>query len=169
MGISVHQHLPRPKHYYKINVDGISAGNPGALSISCVVRDSADRTILSFSEFISTDPHVSLQLLSSQRWAWDVQHTIPIFALYRCSWGVQHTITRIHSLLTCQYVHLSHIYREGNSVANPLVQFAQSHRSFILHIGPSLPMRHISTLSRCNSSGLPYMSSCSNWRDLNIP
>ncbi|KZV48829.1 hypothetical protein F511_22983 [Dorcoceras hygrometricum] len=45
----------------------------------------------------------------------------------------------------------------SNSIIAALVQFAKAHKSFILHIGPCLPTRHISALARSDSSMIPYL------------
>ncbi|XP_073029257.1 uncharacterized protein [Primulina eburnea] len=57
-----------------------------------------------FPLWIETDSRISLLILRSRR----------------CTWDLEHIVTRIRLLMRGRSVHLSHIYREGNSVADAL-------------------------------------------------
>ncbi|XP_073037138.1 uncharacterized protein [Primulina eburnea] len=123
-----------PPGCFKLNVDGSSRGNPGESSVGGVVRDSSGRVVLSFSEFIGVGTNVRAELWAVWRgllicsdlglfplWVeTDSQISLQILRSRRCHWDLHHTVTRILVLLRGRAVHFSHIFREGNSVADAL-------------------------------------------------
>ncbi|XP_073062068.1 uncharacterized protein [Primulina eburnea] len=153
--------LRPPFSCFKLNVDGSSRGNPGDSSVGGVVRDHSGRVLLSFSEFIGAGSTIRAELWAVWRGLilcsdlsffplWievDSQISIQILRSRQCRWGLDHIVSRILVLLRGRMVHISHIYREGNSVADALAARAHDLRQFTLELGPSLPS-HISILAR---------------------
>ncbi|XP_075497390.1 uncharacterized protein LOC142534404 [Primulina tabacum] len=138
-----------PPGCFKLNVDGSSRGNPGESSVGGVVRDSSGRVVLSFSEFIGVGTNVRAELWAVWRgllicsdlglfplWVeTDSQISLQILRSRRCHWDLHHTVTRILFLLRGRAVHFSHIFREGNSVADALAARAHTIRVYTLELG----------------------------------
>ncbi|XP_073047522.1 uncharacterized protein [Primulina eburnea] len=162
--------LRPPVGCFKLNVDGSSRGSPGASTIGGVVRDSSGQVLVSFSEFIGVGTNIRAELWAIWRGLlissdlhffplWietDSRISLLILRSRRCTWDLEHIVTRIRLLMRGRSVHLSHIYREGNSVADALAARAHLLRNYTLELGPSLP-RDISILARSDRSGLPYL------------
>ncbi|XP_073139140.1 uncharacterized protein [Henckelia pumila] len=162
--------LRPPPGFFKLNVDGSSRGNPGESSVGGVVRDSSGRTLGFFSEFIGTGSNVRAELWAIWRGVlfcsdhslfplWietDSQIAIQILRSRRCRWDLDHIVSRTCILVSNRLVHFSHVYREGNSVADALARHAHDHRQFLDEFGAPLPT-HIAPLARSDSSGLPYL------------
>ncbi|XP_075503965.1 uncharacterized protein LOC142541291 [Primulina tabacum] len=139
-----------PPGCFKLNVDGSSRGNPGESSVGGVVRDSSGRVVLSFSEFIGVGTNVRAELWAVWRgllicsdlglfplWVeTDSQISLQILRSRRCHWDLHHTVTRILFLLRGRAVHFSHIFREGNSVADALA--ARAHTIRVLSLWSAL-------------------------------
>ncbi|XP_073051345.1 uncharacterized protein [Primulina eburnea] len=162
--------LRPPVGCFKLNVDGSSRGSPGASTIGGVVRDSSGQVLVSFSEFIGVGTNIRAELWAIWRGLL-ISSDLHLFPLWietdsrisllllrsrRCTWGLEHIVTRILLLMRGRSVHLSHIYREGNSVADALAARAHTFRQYTLELGPSLPP-DISIFARSDRSGLPYL------------
>ncbi|XP_073139125.1 uncharacterized protein [Henckelia pumila] len=144
--------LRPPPGSFKLNVDGSSRGNPGELFVGGVVRDSSGRVLAFFSEFIGLGSNVRAELWEIWRGIllcsdlslfllWietDSQIAIQILRSRRCRWDLDHIFSRTRVLVRNRPVHFSHIYREGNSVADALAQQAHDHRQCLLEIGVQL-------------------------------
>ncbi|XP_075499933.1 uncharacterized protein LOC142538505 [Primulina tabacum] len=131
-----------PPGCFKLNVDGSSRSNLGESSVGGVVRDSSGRVVLSFSEFIGVGTNVRAELWAVWRgllicsdlglfplWVeTDSQISLQILRSRRCHWDLHHTVTRILVLLRGRAVHFSHIFRDGNSVADALAARAHTIR-----------------------------------------
>ncbi|XP_073051335.1 uncharacterized protein [Primulina eburnea] len=164
--------LRPPPGVFKLNVDGSSRGSPGDSSVGGVVRDSSGRVALSFSEFIGVGTNVRAELWAVWRGLllfsdlslfplWietDSLISIQIIRYRQCQWRFDHIVSRIHCLLRGRSVHMTHIFREGNSVADALATVAHSLRRYNVEFSSFLP-RHISMLARSDSTGLPYLRS----------
>ncbi|XP_075473927.1 uncharacterized protein LOC142504980 [Primulina tabacum] len=143
--IAIIRWLCSPPGCFKLNVDGSSRGNPWESSVGGVVRDSAGQVVLSFSEFIGVGTNVRAELWAVWRglliysdlglfplWVeTDSQISLQILRSRRCHWDLHHTVTRILVLLRERAAHLSHIFREGNSVADALA--ARAHTLRVLY------------------------------------
>ncbi|XP_075496425.1 uncharacterized protein LOC142533502 [Primulina tabacum] len=141
--------LRPPSWCFKINIDGSSRGNPGDSSVGGVVRDSSGKVVLYFSEFIGTGTNVRAELWAVWRGLlicsdlglfplWietDSQISLQILHSRRCCWSLDHIVTRILVLLRGRSVHLSHIFREGNSVADALAEEAYILRRYFAFEG----------------------------------
>ncbi|XP_073037131.1 uncharacterized protein [Primulina eburnea] len=141
--------LRPPSGCFKLNVDGSSRGNPGDSSAGGVVRDHSGRVLLSFSEFIGAGSTIRAELWAVWRGLilcsdlslfplWievDSQISIQILRSRQCRWGLDHIVSRILVLLRGRMVHISHIYREGNSVADALAARAHELRQFTVELG----------------------------------
>ncbi|XP_073133552.1 uncharacterized protein [Henckelia pumila] len=160
---------PQPESF-KLNVDGSSRGNPGESSVGGVVRDSSGRVLAFFSEFIGLGSNVRAELWAVWRGIllcsdlsffplWietDSQISIQILRSRRFLWDLDHIVSRTRVLVRNRPVHFSHIYREGNSVADALARHAHDHRQCLLEIGVPLTTP-IAALARSDLSGLPYL------------
>ncbi|XP_075499938.1 uncharacterized protein LOC142538510 [Primulina tabacum] len=143
--------LKPPSDCFKLNVDGSSRGNPGDSTVGGVVRDHSGRVLLSFSEFIGAGSTSRAELWAVWRillicsdlslfplWIEvDSQISVQILRSRQCRWGLDHIVSRILVLLRGRMVHISHIYREGNSVADALAVRAHDLRQFTLEIALS--------------------------------
>ncbi|XP_073133701.1 uncharacterized protein [Henckelia pumila] len=164
--------LKPPPGFFKLNVDGSSKGNPGESSVGGLVRDSSGRTLGFFSEFIGPGSNVRAELWAVWRGVlfcsdhslfplWietDSQIAIQILRSRRCRWDLDHIVSRTRILVRHRPVYFSHIYREGNSVADALARHAHDHQQFLAEFGAPLPSL-IAPLARSDSSGLPYLRS----------
>ncbi|XP_073315708.1 uncharacterized protein [Primulina huaijiensis] len=155
MGISVGLHryhrttivrwLRPPSGCFKLNVDGSSRGNPGNSTAGGVVRDDSGRVLLSFSVFIGAGSSIRAELWAVWRGLlicsdlslfplWievDSQLSIQILRSRRCCWDLDSIVSQILVLLRGRMVHFSHIFREGNSVADALAACAHDLRQFL--------------------------------------
>ncbi|XP_073273383.1 uncharacterized protein [Primulina huaijiensis] len=144
--------LRPPFGCFKLNVDGSSRGSPGASTVGGVVRDSSGHVVVSFSEFIGVGTNVRAELWAIWRGLL-ISSDLHLFPLWietdswisilllrsrRCCWDLEHFVTRILLLMRGRSVHLSHIYREGNSVADALAARAHTFRQYTLELGPLL-------------------------------
>ncbi|XP_073031340.1 uncharacterized protein [Primulina eburnea] len=126
--------LRPPFECFKLNVDGSSRGSPGASTVGGVVRDSFGHVVVSFSEFIGVGTNIRAELWAIWRGLL-ISSNLHLFPLWietdswisilllrsrRCCWDLEHLVTRTLLLMRGRPVHLSHIYREGNSVADAL-------------------------------------------------
>ncbi|XP_073051339.1 uncharacterized protein [Primulina eburnea] len=144
--------LRPPSGCFKLNVDGSSRGTSGDSSAGGVVRDDSGRVVLSFSEFIGAGSSLRAELWAVWRGLllcsdhsffplWielDSLTSIQLIRSRRCCWGLDHIISRIVVLLRGRSVHISHIFREGNSVADALAARVLLLRGFIF--SPVLPV-----------------------------
>ncbi|XP_073051334.1 uncharacterized protein [Primulina eburnea] len=149
--------LRPPSGCFKLNVDGSSRGISGDSAVGGVVRDDSGRVVLSFSEFIGDGSSLRAEVWAVWRGLllcsdhsffllWielDSLTSIQLVRSRRCCWGLDHIVSRILVLLRGRSVHISNIFRVGNSVADALAAMAHTLRHFTFDLGPSLP-RHIS-------------------------
>ncbi|XP_073139138.1 uncharacterized protein [Henckelia pumila] len=164
--------LRPPPGSFKINVDGSLRGNPGESSVGGFVRDSSGMVLAIFSEFIGLGSNVRAELWANWRGIllcsdlslfplWietDSQIAIQILRSRRCHWYLDHIVSRTRVLVRNRPVHFSHIFREGNSVADALAWQAHDHRQCLLEIGVPLTTP-INALAHSDLSGLPYLRS----------
>ncbi|XP_073129053.1 uncharacterized protein [Henckelia pumila] len=164
--------LRPPPGSFKLNVDGSSRGNPGESSVGGVVWDSSGRVLAFFSEFIGLGSNVRAELWAVWRGIllcsnlslfplWietDSQISIQILRSRRCHWDLDHIVSRTRVLVRNRPVHFSHIYREGNSIADALARQAHDHRQCLLEIGVPLTIP-IAALACSDLSGLSYLRS----------
>lgn len=131
-----------PSGCYKLNIEGSTKGSLRESAVGGMVRDSYGRPILSFSEFIGVGSNIMAEIIAIWRglllcsdhkffplWI-ETDSLVSLFILrsQKCSWELDHIVSRIHILTTDRSIHMSHILRERNSVADALATSAHEHK-----------------------------------------
>ncbi|KAK6115002.1 hypothetical protein DH2020_007271 [Rehmannia glutinosa] len=125
--------------WFKLNIDGASRGNPGLAGCGGVIRDTQATIIAGFSTFIDVASNVQaelraillgLELCQSLHLEniWIETDSLTSIQLLAnpppFSWVFQDVVLRIQWLMSQLRVKISHIYREGNAVADFLANMA---------------------------------------------
>ncbi|KAL6572402.1 hypothetical protein OROMI_013360 [Orobanche minor] len=158
---------------FKINTDGASKGNPGIAAAGGVIRNHLGHPIFMFSEFlgdrsnnfaeiyaiwrglefcheqnfikvwVEVDPKIALHL---------IEHSIS------CHCEIQGLIFKIRGFMEKMDIHFSHIFREGNAVADFLANQGCEQRDFYIHDITQLKGR-ILGLIKLDKISYPYIRS----------
>ncbi|KAL0442005.1 UNVERIFIED_CONTAM: putative ribonuclease H protein [Sesamum radiatum] len=143
--------------WFKLNTDGVSKGNPGVAGAGGIIRNHLGQTVLAFQEhlglisntatelkaiyrgvklcidsnirkiWVETDANVALKLISSPS---------------QGPWHFQNLLQQIRNLLSQTEFKISHIFREGNQVADYFANQAFFNQ-------------HLTILSPDNITGIP--------------
>lgn len=132
------------KGWVKINFDGTSSGNPGPNGIGCVICDECRNVLVDCAEFIGTNTnnvaefHVALKGLELGRelgarkihLECDLLLTVKsIFQKCTPNWKLHKWLNQINFLLAdFEDFKVSHIFREGNTLADELAKWVVSFR-----------------------------------------
>ncbi|KAL6575587.1 hypothetical protein OROHE_000964 [Orobanche hederae] len=163
--------LKPPTGCFKLNTDGAVKGNPGPAAAEGIVRGHDGATVFCVWEFIGVQTNTFAELHGIWRglqlcrdrgldniWV-EVDSAIAIKLIHNKStaqWQAQTLITKILKLLENFNYRLSHIYREGNSVADFLANPGCDHRDFFCSDGRDLSGR-ILGLIRLDKMCIPYI------------
>ncbi|KAK6138093.1 hypothetical protein DH2020_028157 [Rehmannia glutinosa] len=125
--------------WVKVNTNGASRGNPGPAGCGGVLRDSSGSIIAGFSKFINHSSNVHAELMSilfglelamelDLPKIWIESDSLVSIQLLQAKppfyWQYQDTILLIQDQMKQREVRISHIYREGNSVADFLANLS---------------------------------------------
>ncbi|KAL0291297.1 UNVERIFIED_CONTAM: putative ribonuclease H protein [Sesamum radiatum] len=136
--IIVHWRKP-PEGWYKLNTDGASKGNPGISGADGILRDQSGKVIFAFQEPLGNATNNQTELSAIYRGLqicfsrglhkiWietDATAVIKLIsAPQRGAWNLQTTLQNISKILSQKEHKLSHIFREGNQVADFLANQA---------------------------------------------
>ncbi|KAL6578151.1 hypothetical protein OROMI_010479 [Orobanche minor] len=151
--VSMVHWLKPPIGWMKLNTDGAARGNPGLAAAGGIIRDSCGKPLLCFWEFIGAQSNTfadlhgiwrGLQLCCEKGidniWV-EVDSAIALRMIHNNStsqWQSQAIISKIHILLDKLNTRFSHIFREGNSVADFLANQGCDHRNFFCSEGRDL-------------------------------
>ncbi|KAL6510625.1 hypothetical protein OROHE_021242 [Orobanche hederae] len=152
--VSLVRWLKPPIGWFKLNTDGAVKGNPGLGAAGGIVRDHTGASVLCFWEFIGVQTNIFAELHGIWRglqlcldkgldniWVEVDSSAIALKLILNKStaqWQAQILIYKILNLLEKLNTHFSHIYREGNSVADFLADQGCDHRDFFCSDGRDL-------------------------------
>ncbi|KAL6493350.1 hypothetical protein OROGR_033109 [Orobanche gracilis] len=145
--------LKPPADWVKLNTDGAAKGNPGAAAAGGVVRNHHGKVLTCFWEFVGSRSNNFAELHGIWRglqlcldkgfhkiWV-EVDSSTALNLIRRnftAHWECRLIIDKIHILLNKLDVRFSHIFREGNSVADFLANQGCNHRDFFCSDGSDL-------------------------------
>ncbi|KAL6579789.1 hypothetical protein OROMI_007813 [Orobanche minor] len=131
--LSLVRWLKPPVGWFKLNTDGAVKGNPGPGAAGGIVSDHTGTSVLCFWEFIGVQTNTFVELHGIWRglqlcrdkgldniWV-EVDSAIALKLIHNNStaqWQAQTLIPKIHILLENLNTRFSHIYRDGNTVAD---------------------------------------------------
>ncbi|KAL6558461.1 hypothetical protein OROMI_018811 [Orobanche minor] len=157
--------------WWKLNTDGASRGNPGAAAASGVIRDHFGQPIFMFSEYIGLQINNYAEIYAIWRglefcmeksynkiWI-EVDSKIAIDLIERSTtshWTLQGLILKIRGFKAKMEIKLSHIFREGNAVADYLANHGCEHGGFDNHDISNLKGK-ICGLIRLDKMSYPYI------------
>ncbi|KAL6550678.1 hypothetical protein OROMI_021166 [Orobanche minor] len=157
--------------WLKLNSDGAAKGNPGCAAAGGVVRDHTGSIIFCFSEFLGDRSNNFAELHAISRglelcleknfdniWV-EVESKVAIrliLGAYSCNWATQNLVSKIRYFLSKANIRLSHIYREGNAVADFLANQGFDRRDFFCSDGNNLEGK-ILGLVRIDRMSYPYI------------
>ncbi|KAL6578150.1 hypothetical protein OROMI_010478 [Orobanche minor] len=175
--LSLVRWLKPPVGWFKLNIDGAVKGNPGPGAAGGIVRDNTGNSVLCFWEFIGVQTNTFAELHGIWRglqlcrdkgldniWV-EVDSATALKLIHNSStaqWQAQTLIAKIHFLLEKLNTRFSHIYREGNAVADLLANQGCDHRDFFCADGRDLRGKLLG-LIRLDKMCFPYIR-CKNYR-----
>ncbi|KAL6578124.1 hypothetical protein OROMI_010452 [Orobanche minor] len=137
----------------KLNTDGAAKGNPGCAASGGIVRNHLGSPLLYFSEFLGDQTNTFAELHAISRgldlcfergfeniWV-EVDSKVAIRLLSgntTCQWKLQALVAKIRNFLSKINIRVSHIYREGNGVADLLANRGCERRDFYCANGQDL-------------------------------
>ncbi|KAL6576884.1 hypothetical protein OROMI_011160 [Orobanche minor] len=158
---------------FKINTDGASKGNPGIAAAGGVIRNHLGHPIFMFSEFLGDRSNNFAEIYAIWR-GLEFCHEQKIFKVWvevdskialhliehsiSCHWEIQGLIFKIRGFMEKMDIHFSHIFREGNAVADFLANQGCERRDFYIHDITQLKGR-ILGLIKLDKISYPYIRS----------
>ncbi|KAL0430779.1 UNVERIFIED_CONTAM: putative ribonuclease H protein [Sesamum radiatum] len=168
--ITVHWRKPQ-EGWYKLNTDGASKGNPGISGAGGILRDQLGKVIFVFQEPLGNATntqaklsaiHRGLQICASRglRKIWIETDATAIIKLIsapqRGKWNLQATLQNIRKILSQMEHKLSHIFREGNQVADFLAHQTCYIQQLCIFHEDTIPGK-LKGMASLDSSGFPYI------------
>ncbi|KAL0329004.1 UNVERIFIED_CONTAM: hypothetical protein Sradi_4887100 [Sesamum radiatum] len=118
---------------FKLNTNGASKGSTGLAGAGGIIRDDRGHTVVAFQEFlgIATNTYAEISAVAkgleiahnrglNDIWV-EMDSKVGIALIkekYTGHWKVQHLLAKIRYLCSLMTVSFSHIFREGNTVAD---------------------------------------------------
>ncbi|KAL6536656.1 hypothetical protein OROMI_026237 [Orobanche minor] len=144
---SVRWSKPQPG-WWKLNTDGAARGNPGDAAAGGIIRDHVGKPLIMFSEFLGVRTNNLAELYAIWRglefcidnhfnkvWV-EVDSKIALSLIEHSTtshWQLQSIISKIRDFRGSIEIHFSHIFREGNAVADWLANHGCDRKDFFLH------------------------------------
>lgn len=169
------QWKPPTGNLLKLNIDGASKGNPGRAGCGGVVRNSSGDLILAFSEYleIGTNNKAEMQglysglLICYQLGIFEISvetdSQLLVHWFSECldpPWSLLDIWQNIRGLADVMNIHISHVFREGNVVADALAKLGAGGNSEFYYCSVDLPT-DVSKAWNNDLMGLPV------WRNHN--
>ncbi|KAL6570169.1 hypothetical protein OROMI_014683 [Orobanche minor] len=139
--------LPQPG-WWKLNTDGAARGNPGDAAAGGIIRDHVGKPLIMFSEFLGDRTNNFAELYAIWRglefcidnhfdkvWV-EVDSKIALSLIEHSTtshWQLQGIISKIRDFRGSIEIRFSHIFREGNAVADWLANHGCDRKDFFLH------------------------------------
>ncbi|KAL6558442.1 hypothetical protein OROMI_018792 [Orobanche minor] len=144
---SVRWSKPQPG-WWKLNTDGATRGNPGDAAAGGIIRDHVGKPLIMFSEFLGVRTNNFAKLHAIWRglefcidnhfnkvWV-EVDSKIALSLIEHSTtshWQLQSIISKIRDFRDSIEIRFSHIFREGNAVADWLANHGCDRKDFFLH------------------------------------
>ncbi|KAL6550650.1 hypothetical protein OROMI_021138 [Orobanche minor] len=157
--------------WVKLNTDGAAKGNPGCAASGGIVRDHSGSPLFYFSEFLGDQSNTYAELHAIARglelcldknfaniWV-EVDSKVAIrlvLGTTSCHWKLQCVVANIRNFLSKANIRLSHIFREGNGVADLLANQGCDRRDFFCSTGHDLNGKVLG-LIRLDKISYPYI------------
>ncbi|KAL6550656.1 hypothetical protein OROMI_021144 [Orobanche minor] len=157
--------------WIKLNTDGADKGNPGYAGAGGMARNHLGAPLLYFSEFLGDQTNTYAELHAIWRgidlcldkkfeniWV-EVDSKVAlrlILGAMSCRWNLQMLVSKIRILLTKANFRLTHIFREGNGIADLLANQGCIRRDFVCSNGHDLRGK-ILGLIRLDKISFPYI------------
>ncbi|KAL0297130.1 UNVERIFIED_CONTAM: hypothetical protein Sradi_6765100 [Sesamum radiatum] len=135
-------------HGMKLNTDGASKGSTGLAGAGGIIRDARGHTIVAFQEFLGLATNTFAEISAVAK-GLEIAHNMGLNDIWvemdskvglllilkknTGHWKIQHLLAKICYLCSLLRVSFSHIFREGNTVADYFANKAvgdQSSRTF---------------------------------------
>ncbi|KAK4385617.1 putative ribonuclease H protein [Sesamum angolense] len=131
--ISIVKWIKPDRGWFKLNTNGASKGNPGVAGAGGIIRNHLGQTVLAFQKHLgltsNTAPElkaiyrgVKLCIDNNIRKIWvEIDANVALKLISSSSqgpWHLQNLLQQIRNLLSQTEFKISHIFREGNQVAN---------------------------------------------------
>ncbi|KAL0349756.1 UNVERIFIED_CONTAM: putative ribonuclease H protein [Sesamum radiatum] len=154
--ISIVKWIKPDRGWFKLNTDGASKGNPGIAGAGGIIRNHLGQTVLAFQEHLGLTSNTAAELKaiyrgvklcidSNIRKIWvetDANVALKLISSPSLGpWHLQNLLQQIRNLLSQTEFKISHIFREGNQVAD----FANQ----------AYFNQHLTILSPDNITGIP--------------
>ncbi|KAL0318099.1 UNVERIFIED_CONTAM: putative ribonuclease H protein [Sesamum calycinum] len=146
-----------PREWSKLNTDGVSKANPGVAGAGGIIRNHLGQTVLAFQEHLGLTSNTAAELKAIYRgvklcidsnirkiWvATDANVALKLISSpSQGPWHLQYLLQQIRNLLPQTEFKISHIFREGNQVADYFANQACFNQ-------------HLTILSPDNITGIP--------------
>ncbi|KAL6580791.1 hypothetical protein OROMI_006714 [Orobanche minor] len=134
--------------WWKLNTDGAAHGNPGDAAVGGIIMDHVGKPLIMFSEFLGVRTNNFAELYAIWRglefcidnhfdkvWV-EVDSKIALSLIEHSTtthWQLQSIISKIHDFRGSIEIRFSHIFREGNAVADWLANHGCDRKDFFLH------------------------------------
>ncbi|KAL6557628.1 hypothetical protein OROMI_017978 [Orobanche minor] len=133
--------------WWKLNTDGAARGNPGDAAAGGIIRDHMGKPLILFSEFLGVRTNNFAELYAIWRglefcidnhfdkvWV-EVDSKIALSLIEHATtthWQLQSIISKIRDFRGSIEIRFSHIFREGNAVADWLANLGCDRKDFFL-------------------------------------